>query len=386
MNTLKLVARNITRRKGRFVFTLLGIAIGMAAFVALLALGGGMRAEIQTQARAMGASLIVTPTDWCTFDQISIFTGEPLPASLPLDVLEQIRDIDGIFAAPYLTQASAINMNPVAVIGIETATMMEFSGWEMAEGQYFDSDAERSIILGADIANQFDLEVGQEIPIRGESFPIIGILEPVGNLDDLGVYLPIPVVQEAFEIEDNISYIGVQVDNLENIEAYRAAILDRVNVAVSSDEQLLESVLAILGSVEVTLQAIAGISLIAASFGIINTMMTAIYERRREIGILRSIGSKRADIFKIFMLESAVYGLLGGIVGSIIGVLASTFGAPFIMSGFDQIMKGATPEASIEPMTIVLAIGLSMTIAILAGLYPAYKAANLTPVEAISYE
>ena len=386
MNTLKLVVRNITRRKGRFIFTLLGIAIGMAAFVALLALGGGMRAEIQTQARAMGANLIVTPTDWCAFDQISIFTGEPLPASLPIDVLEQIRDIDGIFAAPYLTQASAINMNPVAVIGIETATMMDFSGWEMADGQYFNNDTERSIILGADIADQFDLEVGQEIPIRGESFPIIGILQPVGNLDDLGVYLPIPVVQEAFELEDNISYIGVQVENLENIEAYRAKILDRVNVAVSSDEQLLESVLAILGSVEVTLQAIAGISLIAASFGIINTMMTAIYERRREIGILRSLGSKRSDIFKIFMIESAVYGLLGGIVGSIIGVLASLFGAPFIMAGFDQIMKGATPEASIEPMIIVFAIGLSMVIAVLAGLYPAYKAANLTPVEAISYE
>jgi putative ABC transport system permease protein len=176
------------------------------------------------------------------------------------------------------------------------------------------------------------------------------------------------------------------VENLENIEAYRAEILDRVNVAVSSDEQLLESVLAILGSVEVTLQAIAGISLISAAFGIINTMMTAIYERRREIGILRSIGSKRADIFKIFVLESGLYGLLGGIVGSLIGVLASLFAAPVILTGFDQMMKGATPEASIEPMTIVLAIGLSIMISIVAGLYPAWKAANLTPVEAISYE
>jgi len=386
MNTLKLVARNLTRRKGRFIFTLLGIAIGMAAFVALLALGGGMRAEIRNQAHAMGANLIVTPTDWCTFDQISIFTGEPLPASLSIDVLEQIRDIEGITLAPYLTQASAINMTPVAVVGVEPATMMDFSHWQMADGQYFSSEDERAIILGASIAGQFDLEVGQEIPIRGEHFPVIGILEPVGNLDDLGVYLPIPVVQQAFEIDDSISYIGVRVENIEDIDAYRAEILDRVNVAVSSDEQLLESVLAILGSVEVTLQAIAGISLIAASFGIINTMMTAIYERRREIGILRSIGSKRADIFKIFVLESAVYGLLGGIVGSIIGALASLFAAPFILAGFNQVMKGATPEASIEVTTILIAIALSIAIAVVSGLYPAWKAANLTPVEAISYE
>ena len=386
MNTLKLVARNLTRRKGRFIFTLLGIAIGMAAFVALLALGGGMRAEIRNQANAMGSNMIVTPTDWCTFDQISIFTGEPLPASLPLEVLDTIREIEGIVAAPYLTQASAINMTPVAVIGIETETMMEFSSWQIADGRYFASSDERAIVLGSDIANQFDLGIGQEVTIRGESFPIIGTLDPVGNLDDLGVYLPIPVVQEAFEIDENISYIGIQVPNIEDMEAYRAEILDRVNVAVSSDEQLLESVLAILGSVEVTLQAIAGISLIAAAFGIINTMMTAIYERRREIGILRSIGSKRADIFKIFVLESVVYGLLGGIVGSIVGVLASLFAAPFILTGFDQMMKGATPEASIELSTIALAIALSVAIAVVSGLYPAWKAANLTPVEAISYE
>ncbi|MCL2402725.1 MAG: ABC transporter permease [Coriobacteriia bacterium] len=386
MNTLSLVMRNITRRKGRFIFTLLGIAIGMAAFVALLALGGGMRAEIRNQAQAMGANLIVTPTDWCTFDQISIFTGEPLPASLSSEVLDEIRDIEGIFVAPYLTQASAIDMTPVAVIGIEVETMKEFSQWEMAEGQYFSTDADRSVVLGASIANQFDLGLGQEVIIRGESFPIVGVLEPVDNLDDLGVYLPIPVVQEAFEIDDNISYIGVQVENIENVESYRAAILDRVNVAVSSDEQLLESVLAILGSVEVTLQAVAAISLVAASFGIVNTMMTAIYERRREIGILRSIGSKRADIFKIFMLESAIYGLLGGVIGSAVGVLVSLFAAPTIMAGFDQIMKGASLEASIEPMTIVTAIGLSIAIAVVAGLYPAWKASNLTPVEAISYE
>ncbi|MCL2438586.1 MAG: ABC transporter permease [Coriobacteriia bacterium] len=386
MNTFKLVVRNITRRKGRFIFTLLGIAIGMAAFVALLALGGGMRAEIRNQAHAMGSNLIVTPTDWCTFDQISIFTGEPLPASLSISVLDEIRSIDGILAAPYLTQASAIDMTPVAVIGVEVGTMQEFSNWEMADGQYFSTDTDRSVVLGSDIADQFDLGVGQEVTIRGEGFPVIGVLEPVGNLDDLGVYLPIPVVQEAFEVDDNISYIGVQVENVEEIESYTAAILDRVNVAVSSDEQLLESVLAILGSVEVTLQAVAAISLIAASFGIINTMMTAIYERRREIGILRSIGSKRIDIFKIFMLESAIYGLLGGVLGSIIGALVSLFAAPTIMAGFDQIMKGASLEANIEPMTIVIAIGLSVAIAVVAGLYPAWKASNLTPVEAISYE
>jgi len=386
MNIFRLVLRNITRRKGRFIFTLLGIVIGMAAFVALLSLGGGMRAEINRQAQAMGANIIVTPADWCTFDQISIFTGESLPASLQEEVLDQLRSIDGIFAVPYLTQMSAIQNTPVAVIGIDAVPMVEFSNWDIAYGQYFGAADERGVVLGAATADTFDLGVGDEVSFRGESFPVIGILEPVGNIDDIAAYLPLAVAQEIFEQEGFISYIGVKVDNLEQVDVYVATILDMANVAVNTNDQLLDAVMAMLGSVEVTLQAIAGISLIAAAFGIINTMMTAIYERRREIGILRSIGSKRADIFKIFLLESAFYGLLGGIFGSIVGILASVFAAPTLLAGFDQMMKGATPEASIEPLTIVLAIVFAILIAVVSGIYPAWKAANLTPVEAISYE
>ena len=386
MNMFTLVLRNISRRKGRFIFTLLGIVIGMAAFVALLSLGGGMRAEINNQARAMGANIIVTPADWCTFDQISIFTGESLPASLQEEVLDQVRELDGIFAVPYLTQMSAIQNVPVAVIGIDPGPMKEFSRWEIADGQYFESSEQHGAVLGAATAETFDLDIGGEVRFRGEVFPVIGVLEPVGSIDDIAVYLPLPIAQVAFEQEGFISYIGVQVEHLDQTDAYVAAILDVANVAVNTNDQLLETVMGMLGSIEVTLQAIAGISLIAAAFGIINTMMTAIYERRREIGILRSIGSTRADIFKIFLLESGLYGLLGGILGSVVGVLISVFAAPTLLASFDQMMKGASPEASIEPMTFVFAIVFAIVIAVASGIYPAWKAAGLSPVEAISYE
>ncbi|MCL2680841.1 MAG: ABC transporter permease [Coriobacteriia bacterium] len=386
MNLFRLVVRNTTRRPGRFIFTLLGIVIGMAAFVALLSLGGGMRAEIQRQARAMGATIIVTPSDWCTFDQISIFTGESLPASLQEEVLDQVRSIEGVFAVPYLTQMSAIQNTPVAVIGIDPEPMLAFSSWEIADGQYFSANDQRAVVLGAATAETFGLVPGDTLTFRGETFPVIGVLEPVGNIDDIAAYLPLPVAQVAFDQQGFVSYLGVQVADLDNLDSYISAIYEKANVAVNTNDQLLDAVMAILGSVEVTLQAIAGISLIAAAFGIINTMMTAIYERRREIGILRAIGSKRSDIFKLFLLESSVYGLLGGIFGAVIGVLVSLFAAPTLLAGFDQMMKGATPEASINPATLVLAVAFSILISVVSGIYPAWKAANLTPVEAISYE
>jgi len=386
MNSMKLVVRNITRRPGRFIFTLLGIVIGMAAFVALLSLGGGMRGEINNQAKAMGANLIVTPSDWCTFDQISIFTGEALPASLPDEILDDVNSIEGLFAVPYLTQNSSIDNTPMAVIGVDPSLMKEFSGWEVATGEYFSSQDKEAVLVGADLANRFDLEVGDIVSFRGEEFPVIGVLAPVGNNDDLAAYLPLSVAQRAFDQEGYISYIGVQMDDLSEVDAYKAAIIEKGNLAVNTNDQLLEAVMQILGSVEGTLQAVAGVSLVAAAFGIINTMMTAIYERRREIGILRSMGAKRIDIFKIFLIESGVYGILGGVFGAIGGILASFYAAPFLLSGFSSIMKGATPEASIDPVSIALAIAFSVVIALVSGLFPAWKAANMTPVEAISYE
>jgi putative ABC transport system permease protein len=116
-------------------------------------------------------------------------------------------------------------------------------------------------------------------------------------------------------------------------------------------------------------------------------MMTAVYERRREIGIMRAIGGKREDVFRIFVLESGLYGLLGGIAGVAVGLLASVFAGEFISQiGANEMLKGAAPTASFDASLVLTSIAFSLVISIGAGLYPALKAAELTPVEAINYE
>src|SRR5262249_22634817 len=137
----------------------------------------------------------------------------------------------------------------------------------------------------------------------------------------------------------------------------------------------------------ITLQLVAGVALIAAAFGIINTMMTAVYERRREIGIMRAIGGRSSAIFKIFVLESGFYGLLGGITGVVIGLLVSIFAGDFISQiGANEMLKGASPGASFDINLVLMAIAFSLVISVASGLYPAWRASSLTPVEAISYE
>jgi putative ABC transport system permease protein len=128
MNTGKLILKNITQRKGRFIFTLLGITIGMASFVALLSLGSSLHGEVTREAGNLGANLIITPKNWCAYDQISILTGERLPESIPYDVVETVSAINGITAIPYLSQKSAIQNSPVSVTGILPSEMKDFRG------------------------------------------------------------------------------------------------------------------------------------------------------------------------------------------------------------------------------------------------------------------
>jgi len=386
MNIFKLVLKNLFCRKGRFVFTLLGITIGMASFVALLSMGGSMRAEVTRQAEAMGANLMIMPQDICIFNQIALVTGETISESLQFEVFERISPIEGITVIPHLTQKAAVHDMPSVIVGILPEETKSFREWEMAEGEYFTSQDQNAVVIGSDFAQTRELSVGDMVDIRDESLLVIGILAHTYSNDDATMFAPLEVAQRAFGREGIISYMSARVDNIAEIESYEAAILAVANVQVSTDEQLLAHVLTILGSVNVTLQLIAGIALIAAAFGIINTMMTAVYERRREIGILCAIGGKNSAIFKIFLLESGLYGLFGGIAGVAIGLLASVFAGEFISQiGANEMLMGVSPQVSFDIGLILMAIAFSLIISIVSGVYPAWKAARLTPVEAISY-
>ncbi|MBR0600059.1 ABC transporter permease [Sinanaerobacter chloroacetimidivorans] len=387
MNIPKLVIKNITRSRGRFIFTLLGIIIGIASFVTLLSLGGSLQNEVKKQASELGANLVITPKGWCAYEQISVLTGEQLPESIPFDVVNKVSAIKGLTAVPYLSEKTAIQNNPVSVIGILPEEMKTFKGWGIENGNYFASQDEKAVVVGSGIAQQFKLSLNDILTIRGEKFPIKGILKETGSKDDTTVFVPLTIAQKLYGVKDNVSFIAVKVDDIAKIDSYIIKIQDTANVAVSSDKQLLKSVLSIVGTVNLTLQLIAIVAIISAAFGIINTMMTAISERRREIGILQAIGSKKSTIFTVFLLESGLYGLLGGAIGLVLGLVFSSIAAPYISQNeFTAFMKGSNLPINLDLKLIVGSLLFSLGISLVSGLYPAWRAARLTPVEAISYE
>ncbi|MBM4288360.1 MAG: ABC transporter permease [Deltaproteobacteria bacterium] len=381
----KLVLKNLTRKKTRFLFTVLGISVGIASLVTLLSLGTGLEAEVRKQSQELGAELVVTPKGWCAYEQISVLTGETLPEAIPNADVEKVASIKGITAIPYLVQRTAIKNQPVTVVGILPEPMKQFKNWQVEKGEYR-LDRE-SLVVGFSIAKQFELKTGDKLTIRGTEFLLSGILKEMGNRDDLVIYLDLTTAQKLYGVGDKVSFIAVKVDDITRIEQYSQEIQERANVAVVSDKQLIKSVMAIVGTVRNTLQMIAAVAVLAAAFGIINTMLTAIHERKREIGILQALGGKRRTIFFLFLYESALYGIVGGVVGLIAGFAFSFFAAPYIQQSEFTAFLGSAQTVEIFNLAVIgQAMLFSVLVACLAGIYPAWQASRLSPVEAISYE
>jgi putative ABC transport system permease protein len=386
MNLFKLVWRNLLRRRGRFVFTLAGVAIGMAAFVALMTIGQGLTGEIKKQAQGLGANLVVTPKGWCAYEQISVLTGEQLPEAIPMAELDKIRGVPGVKAAvPYLNEKTAFRNQPVPVIGIWPEEMRALQKWYVDGGRYFNAPDERGVVIGAAIAKQFQLKPGDVFTVRGQAMPVLGVLREVGTKDDIATFLPLPVAQQVYEVQGKVSFVAVQVTDLEQVDAVSLRIQEAANVAVVTDKQLLSSILSIVGTVGNAMQAVAAVGVLAAAFGIVNTLQTAVYERRREIGIMQAVGATRRTLFLAFMLESGLYGLLGGVLGGLVGMFAAYLFGPYLTDNAFTASLRQSPVPTADSLTLGLTLAFSVCLALVAGLYPAYRAAKLSPMEAIRH-
>jgi putative ABC transport system permease protein len=316
-----------------------------------------------------------------------VLTGEQLPEAIAVEDVDKISSIPGITAVPYLTERSAIANSPVPVVGILPEAMKEFKGWQVEKGSYLTEGDNDSIVVGNGLEEQFGLAVGDIIKVRGREFSVRGILAETGTNDDIAIFMPLSIVQEIYQTGEKVSYIAVRVDDMSRIDEYVLAIEEVANVAVISDKQLLNSVLSIVGTVGSTLRLIAAVAVLAACFGIANTMTMAVYERKREIGILKAIGGRNRSIFSIFLLESVTYGVIGGLLGLVVGFAFTFLASPYLVQNeFTAFLRGTQGIGPRDIAIIVLeTLAFSAGISALSGLFAARRAAKLVPVEAISY-
>jgi putative ABC transport system permease protein len=420
---LKTLVKDILVRKGRAFLTILGIIIGVAGVIIIISLGSGAQALVLGQINKLGTNLVgVLPG-------ASDKNGPPAAVfgvqvkTLTLSDLEAIKDKNKV---PNVTDVAPFVSSNVTIISgresVETSftatdgTYPKVQNVEMEKGNFFTEEEARAgnnvIVLGYDVATELfpnGDELGQVVKIKIPNnnptrnldtgsipFRVIGVQKKLGtvafqNQDDQ-VFIPFSIGQRQLLGINYIQFIRMRVDDSVNVkvamEDITRVLREQHNITTEEEDDFsvrdLSDVIKILTSItdalRVFLGLMAGISLVVGGIGIMNIMLVTVSERTREIGLRKAIGATRKKIRNQFLFESIILTLTGGILGIVLGVIISyliAIGAR--LAGYDWAFI-------ISPIAIILAVGVSVIVGVIFGLYPAMKAAKLDPINALRYE
>ncbi|MFT8870864.1 MAG: ABC transporter permease [Sporolactobacillus sp.] len=381
---VKTAFRNIFANKLRTLLTTLGIVIGVASVIALLAIGQGSGQSITNSVNSLGTNLItVAITDTETH-----FT---------IDKLNEVKSVYGVKSVSPIvsgretiqngstsTQASLIGTTP-AYLGIR--------GLSVANGRFVsdidDQYRQKVVVLGSDMASTLFTSgspVGQHVLLNGQRYLVAGVLNSKGgsmgqNMDD-SVILPYTTAQRLLQTTyitqfyaqaDSTADVNFAVNGISRLLAETYSSTD--DYTVINQQDIMNAVGSVTGTLTMLLAGIASISLLVGGIGIMNIMLVSVTERTREIGIRKAIGAKNRDILLQFLFESSVLSALGGLLGVALGVFAAHLYAYF-----------TSGTVLYSPAIIVFAFLFSAAVGIIFGVFPAYKASRLSPIDALRSE
>ncbi|HZS42673.1 MAG TPA: ABC transporter permease [Candidatus Paceibacterota bacterium] len=391
---------SLLSNKVRSSLTVLGIVIGIASVIAMLAIGNGAKAQIQSSIEGLGSNLLTILPGVVQPGRGIVSSGRGAAQNLKITDLPVIESIQGIGA---ISPEDSKRFQIVSSLGNNTNTTVtgglpvyfDIHNLTLGEGNFFNDESERSLrrqaVLGATVATDLfgDTDpVGKEIKINNSLFTVVGVLTKKGGVgfsgpDDM-VVVPLSVMQRILTGDDFYSTITVSVTDKNDTNLIKdeitAALVDKHDVteadfSIISQEDILGTLSQVINTFTLFLASIAGISLIVGGIGIMNMMLTTVTERTKEIGLRKAIGAKKNDISQQFLAEAIVLTFIGGLIGTILGWL---------------IAVGASAtglvQARVSLSSVILAFGVSAAIGTIFGYYPAKRAADMNPIEALRYE
>lgn len=389
--------RAIASNKVRSVLTTLGIIIGVATVIALVALTSGAKQMIEEQLTGLGSKSLTIKSG-----KRGIGAQENAPV-LTLGDAEAISELDEIERiTPLLNKselAAADNKSWYTIVLGTSPDYIYINDWFPEHGSFFNEldvrEAERVAVLGKTVAKSlfgYQDPVGKSVRIGNSSFRVIGIMSSLGQTssgkdqDDI-ILIPFKTFQKRIEGVSNIKTIAASVKNQDDIPLAEKRIigllLDRHKIGPEEDNpfyvrtqtSVIERIVTISQVMTILLGSIASISLVVGGIGIMNIMLVSVGERTREIGIRIAVGAKQNDILMQFLIESILISLIGGFIGIFLGIAGS------------QIASYFTGWPSVISLNMVfISFGFAAFIGIFFGIYPARKASKLDPIEALRYE
>lgn len=401
-NILKTALKSIIKSRMRSLLTTLGIIIGVSAVIIMVAVGQGAQVSVANQISALGSNLIV------------IFPGSSAAGGVrggagsfntfTLDDVDKIKREATLIKAvsPVVTTGAqvigGISNWATTIMGV-SPDYTQIREWNLSSGEFFtDKDItarSKVAVLGQEVVNNLfpNMDpIGQIIRIRNVPFKVIGVLEvkgqgPMGNNSDDVILAPATTVLDRLSGRRNINFIQASAVSIDQInaaqtelrqimrESHRLSPGEDDDFQIRNQAEITEAASQTTKILTLLLGSVAGVSLIVGGIGIMNIMLVSVTERTREIGIRLSIGARASDILTQFLTEAIVLSLTGGIIG-----ILFAFAVVFILNTYTDL------SAIIEPFIIVLSAAFSAAVGIFFGFYPARKAANLNPIDALRYE
>ncbi|WP_409199926.1 ABC transporter permease [Methanobrevibacter sp. DSM 116169] len=372
--------KNPFRNKTRSALSIVGIAIGIATIVALGLITGGMEASVQTTINEGSAEITVSEAN---------SQGMGSYGHLNESYLDEIANMNGVNDTAGLlsvTGASSASQNNeggfpnqgLSVYGLEKDDLY-MVGISSINGSYYE-DGSNKAIIGKMLAESENKTIGDTITISDEEFEITGIFETGSMMTDNGAYVSLSKLQNITD-SDYVSSILVKTGEGENDTLISDNIEDKYEdelSTITSEEQMamLESMINILDTASLAISALA---IIVGGIGIINTMIMSVYERTKEIGVLKAVGWKSKRILGMILGETIVLTLVSAVVGIIFGILVSEIGIGLFAVGTDFSL-------GYNLTTFLRAFGVAILVGIIGGIYPAHRASKLPPTEALRYE
>ncbi len=399
---LRVAFAGLVANRLRSSLTMLGILIGVAAVILLVAVGNGASVQINNQIQALGANVIfVYPSNAKGAGGVSqgFGTSQTLTMADVDAINSRQQDPDIVAAIPIAQSGGQItyaNQNYFAPTTGTTVDFPQVRDYQIAEGSFFTQDdvtsQHRVVVLGSTVVtNLFGTvdPVGQTIKINRQSFRVIGVFAAKGGSglgsQDNVVVAPITGknISQIVASASSPSTVSQAETELTTILLQRHQISDpaQADFQLQSQQDILNQATSIATALTLVLGAIAGISLVVGGIGIMNIMLVTVTERTREIGIRKAIGARWRDVLMQFLIEAMVLSGLGGALGIALGT-ALAVEAPHIPA----IASSSFPPPVVSIPSVLLAFGVSVAIGLFFGIYPANRAARLHPIEALRHE
>jgi len=398
----KIALKTILTRRMRSWLTTIGIIIGVFLIVSLLSLSQGLKNAVLNQLNMMGKDLItIMPGDMT--DITSMMTGQKLSQE-DLNIIEETRGVKSIVEMDYtsVTMRYEDQKKLILVYGVDwkndSDVIKKDVGWSLAEGRWPNA-GKNEIIVGSIVASELfpGIKIGNEIIVKGRKFIVVGILNSVGSKQDdsmvgidlnifksvtgerIGAKMAMAKIDPAYsvnfvaeELKSNLNENRKrQIGQKENDSSY----------SVLTSETLTNIVGNVMGLIQAVIIGFASIAIVVGGIGIMNTMYTSVRERTKEIGVMKAIGAKNKTITTIFLIESGIFGMLGGIGGTLLGLIFAKG-----IEIYFQIHPLFYLKADVSPALILFSITFSFLVGCISGFFPARTASKLKPVDALRYE